>query len=115
MSAENNNAEMLQETLVSCNTKIDDVKHRSNVTIDWTGMTVRELQELAQRSIVIREQNNNRLKGVVPPKEYSIKAVDFRVGVRAAKQDVDPVKMIEKLSESELSELAERIARKLGK
>lgn len=97
MSAEMNN-EMLAETLVSCNTKIDDVKHRSNVTIDWTGMTVRELQELAQRSIVIREQNNNRLKGVVPPKEYSIKAVDFRVGV-----------------EAELSELAERIARKLGK
>lgn len=113
MSAEMNN-EMLAETMVSCNTKIDDVKHRSNVTIDWTGMTVRELQELAQRSIVIREQNNNRLKGVVPPKEYKIQAVDFRVGVRAAKQDVDPVKLIDKLSESELADLAERIARKLA-
>lgn len=109
------NTEMLLETLVSCNTKIDDVAHRSNVTIDWTGMTARELQELAQRSIVIREQNNNRLKGVVPPAEYKIEAVDFRVGVRAARQDADPVKLIEKLSDSELQELADRISKKLQK
>lgn len=110
------NTEMLLETLVSCNTKIDDTKCRSNVTIDWTGMTVRELQELAQRSIVIREQNNNRLKGVVPPTEYTIKAVDFRVGVRAEKS-VNPVKLVENMSDDELDRLSKLIAdrRKSGK
>lgn len=102
MSNEN---EMKLETFVSASTTVNKVKHKSNVTIDWTGMTVQDLQALAQRSIVIRKQNADRLAEVVPPTEYKIKATDFRIGVRTVKEKQTPEQMLAALSPEERAAL----------
>lgn len=89
-----------------------------NLTIDWDKMTEDELRALAQRSIVIAWQNKHRTanegKGEWPSENPTIKAVDYRLGVRT--QVVrDPVKMIEAgdLSPEQLAALAAIIQRKL--
>jgi len=102
MSNEN---EMKLETFVSASTTVNKVKHKSNVTIDWTGMRVADLQALAQRSIVIRKQNADRLAEVVPPPEYKIKATDFRIGTRVVKEKQTPEQMLAALSPEERAAL----------
>jgi hypothetical protein len=76
---------MKAETFVSASTTVDKVIHKSNVTIDWTGMSDDEMQALAQRSIIIRKQNADRTNGVIPLERYTIKATDYKIGMRAVK------------------------------
>ena len=79
--------EMKPQTSVSANTLINKVKHHTNLTIDWTGMETADLQALAQRSIVIRYQNANRTKERIPNGNETIKAVDYRIGVRLVEKE----------------------------
>jgi hypothetical protein len=103
------------ETFVSANTTIDKVKHVSNVTIDWSGITLDQLQALAQRSIVIRKQNEDRLAGVVPDTSYRINAVDYAIGVRRRMEKVvDIGAEIEKLTPEQLAVLMQKISAKLS-
>lgn len=97
---------MKNETFVSASTKVNGVAHKSNVTIDWSGMTDDDLQALAQRSIIIRKQNADRLAGVVPETEYVLKAVDYRIGVRTARPvNLTPEQMLAALSPEERAAL----------
>lgn len=96
---------MKLETHVSASTKVNKVSHKSNVTIDWTGMTDDDLQALAQRSIIIRKQNADRLAGDVPEAAYTIKAVDYRIGVRAARVAQTPEQMLAALPPEERAAL----------
>lgn len=97
---------MKLETHVSASTKVNKVSYKSNVTIDWTGMTDDDLQALAQRSIIIRKQNADRLTGTMPEGEYTIKAVDYRIGVRTARPvNLTPEQMLEALSPEERAAL----------
>lgn len=97
---------MKNETFVSASTKVSGVSHKSNVTIDWTGMTDDDLQALAQRSIIIRKQNADRLAGVVPEDSYVLKAVDYRIGVRTARPvNLTPEQMLAALSPEERAAL----------
>lgn len=97
---------MKNETFVSASTKVNNIAHKSNVTIDWTGMTDDDLQALAQRSIIIRKQNADRLAGVVPETEYVLKAVDYRIGVRTARPvNLTPEQMLAALSPEERAAL----------
>lgn len=90
---------MKLETQVSASTKVNKVSHKSNVTIDWSGMTDDDLQALAQRSIVIRKQNADRLAGIVPETNYILKAVDYRIGMRTARPgNLTPEQMLAALS-----------------
>jgi hypothetical protein len=97
------------ETFVTASTLINKVKHVSNVTIDWTGITDEDMQALAQRSIIIKKQNADRLNEVIPPTSYTIKAVDFRIGARAPKQPVDIRDLLAKLSPEEAVKLLEEV------
>ena len=97
---------MKNETHVSASTKINKVAHKSNVTIDWTGMTDDDLQALAQRSILIRWQNANRLQEVIPEANCTLKAVDYRIGVRTARLvNLTPEQMLAALSPEERAAL----------
>ena len=96
---------MKTETFVTASTKVNNVAHKSNVTIDWTGMTEDDLQALAQRSIVIRKQNQDRTAGVVPAERYTIKATDFRIGARAPRVQLTPEQLLAQLSPEQLTAL----------
>jgi hypothetical protein len=73
---------MKAQTFVSAKTTVNKLEHVSHVTIDWTGMTDDDVQALAQRSMIIRWQNANRTKEVIPNEKVTLKAVDYRLGVR---------------------------------
>ena len=92
---------MKAETFVSASTTIDKVVHKSNVTIDWSGMTDDEMQALAQRSIIIRKQNADRTNGVIPPERYTIKATDYKIGTRAVKTPPTLAELLAALPEGE--------------
>ena len=96
---------MLQETKVDCETTIEKVKHRSAVTIDWSGMTPRDLQEIAEGRIIIRFQDENRRLGNVPEKEITLKAVDFKVGTRRARVTMTPEQALAALTPEQLQAL----------
>lgn len=102
------------ETFVSANTTIDKVRHVSNVTIDWSGVSLDQLQALAQRSIIIRKQNEDRVAGVVPESSYTIRALDYVIGVRKQKQPVSIESQLGQLTPEQLAALQEMIAKKLG-
>lgn len=102
------------ETHVSANTTIDKVKHVSNVTISWEGITIDQLQALAQRSIVIRKQNEDRLAGIVPESSYTIVASEYAIGARRKAPTKSVEKQIEDLSPEELARLQALISAKLG-
>lgn len=96
---------MKNETFVTASTKVNGVSHKSNVTIDWTGMTVEDLQALAQRSIVIRKQNADRTAGVVPETSYTIRAVEYKIGARVARPQMTPEQALNALTPEQLQEL----------
>lgn len=105
--------ELKMETFVTAKTKINSVDHKSNVTIDWTGMSLEDIQALAQRSIIIKKQNADRTSGSIPETSYTLKAVDFRLGVRAERKPASIDSMIGKMSQEELQELLTKISQKL--
>lgn len=96
------NGELKIETRCDAKTTINGVKHVSHVTIDWTGMTVEEVQELAQRSLIIRKQNEDRTNGIVPETNYVLKAADYKLGIRRQRVEMTPEQAIAKLSDEQL-------------
>lgn len=96
---------MKNETFVSASTLVNKIKHKSDVTIDWSGMTEDDLQALAQRSIVIRKQNADRQAGIIPPESYRLLATDFKIGARVPKQAPDIKQLMAALSEEERANL----------
>lgn len=109
-----NTNEMKLETFVSATTTIDKVKHKSNVTLDWTGVSIEQVQALAQRSVIIKKQNEDRVAGVIPDSSYTIKVLDYVLGVRKQKTPESVESQVSKLSEEDLLKLQELINRKLG-
>ena len=102
---------MKAETFVTASTKIDNVNHKSHVTIDWSGMTDDDIQALAQRSLIIRKQNADRTKGIIPAERYTIKATDYKIGVRAPQTPMDPREALKLLSPEEAIKLLQDIAK----
>jgi len=106
------------KTEVSAKITIQGESKSFNLTIDWDKLAEDEMRALAQRSIVIAWQNKHRVanegQGEWPNENPTIKATDYRLGVRT--QIVrDPVKMIEagELSPEQLAALADIIKRKM--
>lgn len=93
---------MKQETRCSARTTVNKEKYKSAVTIDWSDVTEDEVQALAQRSIIIRKQNGDRLAGVIPPAEYTLKAKDYCVGVRHSAPALTPEQALSALSPDQL-------------
>lgn len=112
---ENVMSERLDETKVSTSNKLSSGKHPCAITIKWDGLTDREMQELAQRTIIIAWQQRLRQSDVAPPSELTLNASDYKLGVRHSRQEVSPVKLVENLTPAQLEHFARLIAEKLGK
>lgn len=94
-----------QTTHVSANTTINKVKHACNIEINWDGVSERDMQALAQRSIVIKWQNDNRIEGRVPDTREILNAKDFVLGKRRERTKMTPEQMLASLSPEERAAL----------
>lgn len=102
----NADTDMQQTTQVDCSTKIDGKSHKTHLTINWAGMTPRDLQQIAEGRIVIRFQDENRRLLQVPEENMTLSAVDFRVGTRRAiTKPLTPEEALAKLSPEQLQAL----------
>ena len=108
-------SDRLNETKVSTSNKLSSGKHPCAITINWQSLTDREMQELAQRTIIIAWQQRLRQSDVAPPAELILNASDYKLGVRHARQEVSPVKLVENLTPEQLEHFAKLIAEKLGR
>lgn len=81
----------------------------TNLTIDWEGMTDADLQALAQQALIVKAQGNWRKNGI-PAGDHTIKAADYKVGVRRAPQPKDLATMIAALSPEEKAALLAKLA-----
>lgn len=108
-------SERLFETKVSTNNKLSSGKHPCAITINWSGLTDREMQELAQRTIIIAWQQRLRQADVAPPAELTLNADDYKLGMRHVRGEVSPVKLVDSLTPEQLEQYAKLIAEKLGR
>ncbi len=107
-------SERLLETKVSTSNKLSSGKHNCNITINWGNITDREVQELAQRTIVIAWQQRLRSADLAPPADLTINASDFKLGTRHT-AEVSPVKLIEKFTPEQLEHFMKLAAEKLAR
>lgn len=54
---------------------------RTDLLINWAGMTPQEIQELAQQALVVKLQGKWRKDGI-PAGEHKVDATDYKVGTR---------------------------------
>lgn len=63
-------------------TKVAPIK--TKLTIDWEGLTEDEMRAMAQAALIVKWQGAARTNGI--PTEATIKATDYKIGVRAPKK-----------------------------
>lgn len=93
------------QTICNARTTVNKEVHKSVVTIDWTGMTIEDVQALAQRSLIIRKQNADRIAGIVPAATYTLRAAEYKIGVRTAQKQMTPEDALAALSTEQLTAL----------
>lgn len=77
------------------NKDADSVK--TNLTIDWDGCTEDDLRAMAQQALIVKLQGAWRKNGI-PAGEHTVKAADYKVGVRAKREPASLDAMLQKLS-----------------
>jgi hypothetical protein len=77
---------------------------KTNLSIDWTGMEPSDIQALAQQALIVKLQGNWRKNGI-PAGNHEVKAVDFKVGVRAKREPQTLESLLQKLSAEERAAL----------
>jgi len=103
-------------TNVTCKTKLDRNSVNRVVTrleLDWTGVEIDQLRELATKSVIIALQAEWRPAGEIP-KEASVVVAELLNRGRKPRVAMAPAaaaaKAVEKLSDAELEALELRIA-----
>lgn len=101
---------MNNATTVAVDTKADKNSESitTNLTIDWEGMTTLEIQELAQQALIVKLQSGWRKNGI-PNGDHTVKAVDHKVGTRAARGPVTAETLLAKLSPEEKAKLLAKL------
>lgn len=81
----------------------------TNLTIDWADMSPEDIQALAQQALVVKLQGKWRKDGI-PAGDATVKAADYKIGVRAprTKQTLD--QMLDALSPAERAALIAKFA-----
>lgn len=77
------------------NKDADSVK--TNLTIDWDGCTEDDLRAMAQQALIVKLQGAWRKNGI-PAGDHTVKAADYKVGVRAKREPASLDAMLQKLS-----------------
>lgn len=81
----------------------------TNLTINWEGMTVEDVQALAQQALVVKLQGSWRKNGI-PEGDFTVKAADHKIGVRAPRGKPDLATLIAALSPEEKAALLAKLA-----
>lgn len=77
---------------------------KTNLTIDWDGMSDADLKALAQQALIVKLQTSWRKNGI-PAGDHTVKAADHKVGVRAKREPASLEGMLQKLSPEERAAL----------
>ena len=104
------NGQQTMKTNTTVKTKPDARSEaiETNLTIDWDGMTEEDTRALAQQALIVKLQSGWR-NGTIPAGDHEVKAVDFRIGVRAPRGPVDPVALFKKMTPEQQAEFLARI------
>jgi hypothetical protein len=81
----------------------------TNLTIDWADMTTEDVQALAQQALIVKLQGKWRKDGI-PNGEHTVKAADYKVGVRAPRQPTDVLALIGKMTPEEKAALLAKLS-----
>ena len=80
---------------------------KTDLTLDWTGMELEDLQALAQQALVVKLQGQWRKNGI--PAEVAVIVTDHKVGTRAVRQVADVNTLVAKMSPEERQALVDKI------
>ena len=80
----------------------------TNLTIDWDGMTEDDTRALAQQALIVKLQSGWRKNGI-PEGDFTVKAADHKVGMRAPKKPTDLLSMVASLSPEEKAALLAKL------
>ena len=70
------------------------------LTIDWSDMTAEDVQALAQQALIVKLQGKWRKEGI-PNGKCTVKAAEYKVGVRAPRTKQSIEQMVASLSAEE--------------
>jgi hypothetical protein len=100
---------MNNETKIEVDTKANKEAEsvKTNLTIDWTDVSVEDMQALAQQALIVKLQGNWRKNGI-PAGDATVKAADYKVGVRAKREPASLDILIQKLSPEDRKALIEK-------
>jgi len=90
----------MNNTQTKARCKVGDVTYKSAVTIDWTGCTIEDVQALASQKLVNKVQTEQREAGKPIPEVYTIKASEYKQGLR--KPALSGEQILAAMSEEEL-------------
>ena len=109
------NSAILNVTTIEVDTKPnkDAPSVATALTIQWEGMTDREIQELAQQALIVKLQAAWRKDGI-PSGAHTVDATDYKVGTRAKRQPATAESLLNKMDPAEARKLLEAMLAKLG-
>ena len=93
---------MNNETKIEVDTKAnkDAESVKTNLTIDWSEMSTDDVQALAQQALIVKLQGAWRKNGI-PDGDFTVKASDHKIGVRAKREPASVESLLQKLSPEE--------------
>lgn len=96
-------------TKVETRPRVGQQAIETTLTIDWSDMTAEDVQALAQQALIVKLQSKWRKEGI-PNGECTVKAADYKVGVRAPKTKQSLEQMLAALSPAERAALVAKFA-----
>lgn len=80
---------------------------KTNLTLNWDGMTEDDLRALAQQALIVKLQGSWRKNGI--PEEVTVNVVEHKVGTRAARGPVNIASAVANLSDEEKQALLAKL------
>lgn len=93
------------------NKDADSVK--TNLTIDWEGCTEDDLRAMAQQALIVKLQGSWRKNGI-PTGDHTVKAADYKVGVRAKREPANAASLLAAMDPAERRAVLEKYLAELG-
>ncbi len=88
-------------------TKDAEAPIKTDLTIDWEGLTQDELVAMAQAALVVKWQSGARTNGI--PVKAEIKATDYKVGTRAPRKVLTIEEQLAALTPAERQALVDKL------
>lgn len=85
---------------------------KTNLTLNWDGMTEDDLRALAQQALIVKLQGTWRKNGI--PEEATVNVVEHKVGTRAPRGPVNVAAAVAALSPEEKRALLEKLQAQLA-